>query len=47
MDTRNGVTLLRLSIDEWAAGYKPQQDRMTQEAKALGNARDKLTWVRS
>ena len=47
MDTRNGVTSCGsspVSPSEQATNRKPQAGGMPQEAKALGNARDRLTW---
>jgi hypothetical protein len=47
MDTRNGVTSCGSSpalLAEQATNRKPQAGGMPQEAKALGNARDRLTW---
>jgi hypothetical protein len=47
MDTRNGVTSCGSSpalLAEQATNRKPQVGGMPQEAKALGNARDRLTW---
>jgi hypothetical protein len=55
MSTRNEVTHLGLSElalslskgqFEQATNRKPQVGGMTQEAKALSNVRDTLTWVR-
>jgi uncharacterized membrane protein YccC len=45
MDTRNGVTRQRLS-QRWEQAARPYAltGGMPQEAKALGNARDMLTW---
>jgi hypothetical protein len=44
MDTRNGITLWRLSrSSEQATNRRPSWGGMTQEAKALDNARDTLT----
>ena len=48
MDTRNGITRVWLSEpSEQAANRKPQTGGIPQEANALGNARDTLTWGRS
>src|SRR3972149_4887436 len=47
MDTRNGVTSCGsspVSTAEQATNPMPQTGRMPQEAKALGNTRDTLTW---
>ncbi len=47
MDIRNGVTLCGSSpapLAEQATNRKPQTGGMPQEANALGNARDMLTW---
>jgi hypothetical protein len=47
MDARNGVTHQRLS-QRWEQAVRPHAlvGGMPQEANALGNARDMLTWGR-
>jgi hypothetical protein len=42
---RNGVTPSRLS-NEQVTSHMPAGGGIAQEAKALGNARDTLTWAR-